>query len=104
MVKREHGVWLGLAHRRLTSSVYLITGQTGKRDQQSARRGCEPSRRAENEKLEPLAAAASHTRVKKKEGEEENVIFSKKNPKNPTLLSLIDDGFILFAAFKIKFF
>jgi hypothetical protein len=46
--------------------VYLITGQTGKRDQQSARRGCEPSRRAENEKLEPLAAAASHTRVKKK--------------------------------------
>ena len=66
MVKKEHGVWLGLAHRRLTSSVYLITGQTGKRDRQSARRGCDPRRRAENEKLGPLAAAASHTRVKKR--------------------------------------
>ena len=49
MVKKEHGVWLGLAHRRLTSSVYLITGQTGKRDRQSARRGCDPRRRAEND-------------------------------------------------------
>lgn len=68
MVKKEHGVWLDLAHRRLTSSVYLITGQTGKRDQQSARRGCEPKRRAENEKLEPLAAAAARV---KKEGEGE---------------------------------
>lgn len=46
----------------------------------------------------------THTCKKKKEGEEENVIFSKKIPKNPTLLSSIDDGFILFAAFKIKFF
>lgn len=63
MVKKEHGVWLDLAHRRLTSSVYLITGQTGGKGISSLLvAALSPKRRAENEKLEPLAAE----RVKKK--------------------------------------
>jgi hypothetical protein len=43
--------------------VFNYRADGGERDQQSARRGREPKRRAENEILEPLAAA----RVKKKE-------------------------------------
>jgi hypothetical protein len=86
--------------------VFNYRADGGERDQQSARRGREPKRRAENEKLEPLAAA----RVKKKKKKEEkardgskNVIFSKKIPEDPTLYhQSMTPAFILSAAFKNK--
>ena len=72
MVKKEHGVWLDLAHRRLTSSVYLITGQTGKRDQQSARRRLRTQKKSRKWETRAVSRCCfTHTRVKKKEGEEE---------------------------------
>jgi hypothetical protein len=86
--------------------VFNYRADGGERDQQSARRGREPKRRAENEKLEPLAAA----RVKKKKKKEEkardgskNVIFSKKIPEDPTLYhQSMTPALILSVAFKNK--
>lgn len=81
--------------------VFNYRADGGERDQQSARRGREPKRRAENEKLEPLAAA--RVKKKKKARGSKNVIFSKKILEDPTLYhQSMTPALILSAAFKNK--